>query len=103
MVSMVGEKMFHRTKEIRAEPSAFRICAADSAAREQPRKKFLRQFPRRIFIPSFTPKKMKHRLVIRLTQFAQRASRLRRFTTRAQHQRPACRGERSVHRGVDRS
>ena len=62
---------------------------AESAARQQAREKFLRQFTGRVLLAPLAAQEAEDGLVIRLAQFAQRPARLDAFAPRAQDERPA--------------
>jgi hypothetical protein len=69
---MVGQKVLQRTEQVRAESPPLLVRISQSTTLQQPRKEAMRQLTRRIIATSLTAEKDHHRLIVCLTQLAQR-------------------------------
>src|ERR1039458_3002878 len=88
MVVLVGEEMFHRAEQKGTEPPAPALHGVEAAPCQEPGKKLLRQFARRLLVTSTAPEKSENRCVVGGAEIAQCRLRLRRIAARLQHLRP---------------
>jgi hypothetical protein len=86
----VGQKMSHRTEQIRTKSAPLGIHHVQTLPRKQAGEEFLCQIARGVLIGRSASDEGKHRGIIGCAQIAQRRLGFRRIAAGLQHPRPLC-------------